>query len=291
MEASGRRILSGKGLIACLAMVAAGCTIIDQPRGKPQATPRHIVHYFVEWSGNNIGGDGLEVVALAEDAMATRLLIRRSGKPRLILSQCVDAGQGMVRTRLVDDESGWWIEVRDKNSATAGPLPQFFVRRALAERKGYHVVVETSVGDTTEVDVAWHAAESEADPWWPLPEMAKAAVEKAREHGHLASLPDGISQSAGFLDAITENPSSSESGHDQRSAAPYRPVVAVVLEMSGALGSRRRGVMAAITERGRGLDVPQIHGFLASFQAVSADDPMGEFALKKGRCEPPRGGS
>ncbi|HVT59767.1 MAG TPA: hypothetical protein VHR45_15370 [Thermoanaerobaculia bacterium] len=110
----------------------------------------------------------------------------------MILSLCVDATKGVLRTRVTDDQTSWWIEVREETGVTAGNVEEFFRRKAEARLTRYHGLVQTSEGDAIEFDVPWSKEKSNADPWWPIPEMAKIAVEKGREKGHLSRLPAGV---------------------------------------------------------------------------------------------------
>jgi hypothetical protein len=122
--------------------------------------------------------------------------------------------------------------------------------------------------------------------------MAKVVVEKGREKGHLASLPAGVSQSADFLDSITEDPGSSQEAHDKatRPMGYLRSVVAVVLQMRGHMGPRRDAVVASITAKGTGFSAAEVRAFLSGFRSVSLEHPMGDVELILGSCaSAPRG--
>ena len=246
------------------------------------------VWHLVAWKGASAEGHGLELTAQSEydEAMAFRLFVRPQGRPSVILSWCVDAIKGVLRTRLTDDQTGWWIEVREEPGVTGGNGQEFLLRKAEARLTRYHGLVQTSEGDAIEFDVPRNKEGSNADRWSPLPQMAKMVVENGREKGHLASLPAGVSQSADFLDSITEEPGSSQTAHgkDTRTMGYLRSVVAVALQMRGHMGARRDAAVASITAKGLGFSAPEVRAFLAGFRSVSQQHPMGDVELILGSC-------
>jgi hypothetical protein len=250
------------------------------------------VRDFMVWRGEGIESHGLELTAQSEydEAMAFRLFVRPQGRPSVIFSSCMDAMKGVFRNRLTDDQTGWWIEVREEPGVTGRHVMELFSRVAEARLKRYHGHVQTSEGDAIEFDVPQSKGGSHEDPWSPLPQMAKVVVEKGREKGHLASLPAGVSQSADFLDSITEDPGSSQEAHDQatKTMGFLRSVMAVVLQMRGQLGPRRDAVVASITAKGTGFSAPEVREFLAGFRSVSPEHPMGDVELTRGSCASPR---
>jgi hypothetical protein len=243
---------------------------------------------FLVWRGEGAESHGLYLTAQSEydEAIAFRLFVRPQGRPSLILSWCVDARNGVLRTRLMDDQTGWWIEVREEAGITGANAWELLLRRAEARPVRYHGVVRTSEGDAIEFEVPRTEQRSNADPWSPLTEMAKMVVEKGREKGHLSSLPAGVSQSADLLDSITEVSGSGETANDKntKTVGYFRNVVAIVLQMRGRLGARRDAVVASVTSKGTGFSTPEVREFLAGFRSVSLEHPMGDVELIRGRC-------
>lgn len=251
------------------------------------------VHDFMVWREEGVESHGLELMAQSryDEAMAFRLFVRPQGRPPVILSSCMDATKGAVRTRLMDDQTGWWIEVRDEPGVTGSQVMEFFSRATAAQLQRYHGHVQTSEGDAIEFDVPRSKGGSNEDRWSPLPQLAKGVVEKARESGHLVSLPAGVSQSADFLDSITEDPGSNQVAHggkDTRTMGYLRSVVAVALQIRGHMGARRDVVVASITAKGLGFSTPEVRAFLAGFRSVSLEHPMGDVELTRGSCASPR---
>lgn len=250
------------------------------------------VRYFMVWRGEGVESHGLELMAQSEydEAMAFRLFVRPQGRPSVIFSSCMDATKGVFRNRLTDDQTGWWIEVREEPGVTGRQVMELFSRATEARLKRYHGHVQTSAGDAIEFDVPRSKGGSNEDPWSPLPQMAKVVVEKARERGHLASLPAGVSQSADFLDSISEDPGSSQAapGKGIRTMGYLRSVVAVALQMRGHMGARRNAVAASITAKGLGFSAPEVRAFLAGFRSVSLEHPMGDVELTRRSCASPR---
>jgi hypothetical protein len=250
------------------------------------------VRDFMVWRGERIESHGLELTARSEfdEVMAFRLFVRPQGRPSVIFSSCMDAVKGVLRTRLTDDQTGWWIEVREEPGVTGRHVMELFSRITEARLSRYRGYVQTSEGDAIEFDVPQSKGGSKEDPWSPLPKMARVVVEKGREKGRLASLPAGVSQSADFLDSITEDPGSSQEAHDSatRSMGYLRSVVAVVLQMRGHMGPRREAVVASITAKGTDFSALAVREFLAGFRSVSPEHPMGDVELIRGSCASPR---
>jgi hypothetical protein len=250
------------------------------------------VRQLLVWRAEGAESHGLELMAQSkyDEAMAFRLFVRPKGRPSVILSWCVDATKGELRSRLTDDQTGWWIEVHEQPGVTAGHVEEFFRRATEARLTRYHGVVQTSDGDAIEFDVPRSEERSNADPWSPLPEMAKMVVDKGREKGHLSRVPAGVSQSADFLDSITEVSGSGETAYEKntKTVAYLRNVVTVVLQMRGHLGARRDAVVASITAKGTGFSTPEVREFLGGFRSVSLEHPMGDVELTKGSCASPR---
>ena len=90
------------------------------------------VWHSVAWKGEGAESHGLELTAQSEydEAMAFRLFVRPQGRPSVILSWCVDGRKGVLRTRLTDDQTGWWIEVREEPGVTGGNGQEFLFRKA-----------------------------------------------------------------------------------------------------------------------------------------------------------------
>jgi hypothetical protein len=113
------------------------------------------VRDFMVWRGEGIESHGLELTAQSEydEAMAFRLFVRPQGRPSVIFSSCMDAMKGVFRNRLTDDQTGWWIEVREEPGVTGRHVMELFSRVAEARLKRYHGHVQTSEGDAIEFDV------------------------------------------------------------------------------------------------------------------------------------------
>src|SRR5258708_4070713 len=166
-------------IAAVVAVVGASAVIAVTP---VPARFREVWH-SVAWKGEGAESHGLELTAQSayDEAMAFRLFVRPQGRPSVILSWCVDAMKGVLRTRLTDDQTGWWIEVREEPGVTGGNGQEFLLRKAEARLTRYHGVVQTSEGDAIEFDAPRNKESGNADRWSPLPQMAKMVVEKGRE--------------------------------------------------------------------------------------------------------------
>src|SRR5258708_17030574 len=166
-------------IAAVVAVVAASAVGAVTP---VPARLREVWH-LVAWKGASAEGHGLELTVQSEydEAMAFRLFVRPQGRPSVILSWCVDAMEGALRTRLTDDQTGWWIEVREEPGVSGGNGQEFLLRKAEARLTRYHGLVQTSESDAIEFDVPRNKESSNGDRWSPLPQMAKMVVENGRE--------------------------------------------------------------------------------------------------------------
>ncbi len=87
----------------------------------------HAVYQKIVWTrASGEQGVGLFLFRVAELGFTQRLFVRAPGGRHLILERTLTASAGLERTRLVDDESGWWLEVTKDYGLTASGLRKFF---------------------------------------------------------------------------------------------------------------------------------------------------------------------
>lgn len=265
-----------------LAWCAPACLALPGPT--VQADPPRRAYEFLEWSDPAGAAQGLVLTAFARDAWAFQLLIHRAGKPRLVLATCLDSGLGGIRTRLTDDDTGWWIEIRDfDRGAAARTTDEFEERRRARLRNGYRATVVSSEGASVEVSVPGYSGDKPPNSWWPIPEMARAAGAKFREEDRLPELPPSVVAATSFLDLVTS------------SEASYRPIVAIVLEIAGVPTVSDKSIRVVRSGVHPGFGESTVQEFLAGFRTVSPSAPMGDFTLRDqpgpGRCSTPNTGA
>ena len=114
------------GAVSTGAPTAAGA--VQNPRAYQEYTaPNNAIHQEIRWvaqDGSN--GIGLFLLRVTETGLTQQLFVKTPGGRHLILEKTLQASSGLDRTRLIDDETGWWFEVTKNYGFTAAGLRKFF---------------------------------------------------------------------------------------------------------------------------------------------------------------------
>lgn len=199
--------LLSSGLHRCLlALAGASCLMSGQHLALASSAGNGpgVVQQQIRWEcrGSKGAGLGLYLLDFGERGMVTRLLVEEHTGTRAVITQTLDALRGVESIRWLDDETGWWLEIRHDLRFKASSLDDFFNRvyDALPTDSGRKVGVEvtttTGFRFSTEVEVRRR-------PQLEDEEMVKALrqMELAGPLGH--EVPPAVTGLARFLDRAT----------------------------------------------------------------------------------------
>jgi len=130
-----RKLSSFAGLVILLAAFAVPSHIAqaaNDPGDRSEPYKEHksdntATHQEIAWIGpGGEKGVGLFLFRAAEFGFTERLFIKTPEGQHLILQRTLRSGSGLDRSRLIDDQTGWWLEVTKDYGFTATSLRKFF---------------------------------------------------------------------------------------------------------------------------------------------------------------------
>lgn len=260
--------------LVCACFVSASCAA-SSAREVQAPTPR-ATYRLVEWHSNGALGHGVLLDEFDDCAMASTLALVTPEAHRIVLSQCIIARQGLLRTRLADNETAWWIELNETTGWSAASLQQFFIRSAQEAGKGLAARIVTSDG----AEVAFEVRTRRDGDDHLSEAIAETAAERDQARQLLRGLPVAIYKSLRFVDEATRTSALSPTS----AGGAFRSIVDVVLHLAGMVPDKGNSTKETTTRQGPHFTDKEVLQFLREFQSIQPGSPMGSFSLKSGRC-------
>ena len=240
-------------------------------------------------------GTGLIVSRVDDETLRSRFLVEGPKDRRWILDEVVDGRSGTIRSRVTDDEIGWWLEIWTDERVESPDLKSFFV--SIHEQPvGYERAIRltSSTGVHLELEASREDPSASGEPW--LTRYLEEHPETLRQLG----TPGAVLRGLGFWRlACVEREEGREVPVPYGCSLAMRPAVV----LARALGDEDRNADLAPDQgpltyhegeirKWSVFSTPEELELASRFQRIDITNPLAELAsateaLKEGSSEEP----
>jgi hypothetical protein len=263
-----------------LVAVAGGCCLLSAPVTAAEDC-RHpgSFHRGFVWQGGQLSGRALFLFECAPNGLNSRLLLETPSGAKVTITETDDVRRGRKTTRLVDDDSGWWLEIARDSHFKAQDLGDFF-RRVYDELKpghplGFHLSTRDGLAFRTRGSYRAHPDPEHKD-------LARGLRAAGLADKLLETVPPSVVDAVRFLAAVRS---------DDSQQVSFLPAPTAVFHelLPGEAGPSRNGAPysklrwqeeAAPLRKGLVVSDPELLEFVVGFTTVSTPDPLSDHRLE-----------
>lgn len=224
----------------------------------------------VRWVSADQGltGRGLFFFQSSEKGTVSRVLVLSPAERRVVLTKILLAQSGRDRIRLVDDKTGWWMEVERNFAPAASSFSEFLKKAemwldpAAEHKRNYTVRTSDGLELTSEIAV-------ESQPRLEYHALVAELQRQGLEETLRDRVPDGLEEAVVFLDTALEHVAAD-------ATAPF-VVLATVVAHAGretAYGKVEWVEEEGLPRQGLALSEPEAQRFADEFQSVRGIEPL-----------------
>lgn len=251
-----------------IVILCATCLVLGWTPAEGSTGERPGIHRQLEWSApaTDRQGKALMLYSGGREKARTRLLVETPSGRHVVLTKDLNGVTGIDRVRLLDDRTGWWVEVRTRIPIEADSLRAFLHEAMnLVEKEDVdplEVAVTTRGGFEADAELP-----ANTQPWVVHQGFVAELERSGRSKEIRAEVPEGLAREVDFLEAVLV-----EEGFDLR--APVEILDGLLPEAPESRTTAEWRLRRSKLEKGVTPVSPDALEFTSRFRSVRNTEPL-----------------